>query len=615
MSFSIFKDKEKPSVIPQDFIEEVLARTDIVEIIESAVALKKTGKNYQGLCPFHNEKSPSFTVSQEKGFYHCFGCSAHGSALKFLQEHQKMEFIPALEMLAERVGMKLPQRNDGFSEQQNNERRVIFEILEQACNFYKTQLRTHPSKDRAVAYLKGRGLSGEIARDFDLGYSIAKWDSLHTYLGRMNFDSVSLNKSGMSIERGDGNHAYDRFRDRIMFPIRDLRGKVIGFGGRVVGDGKPKYLNSPETPVFQKGRELYGLYEARRSSPRLTQILVVEGYMDVLALAQNGISYAVATLGTATTETHIERLFRVVSRVIFCFDGDEAGRKAAWKALQSVLPFLEDGRTVAFLFLPDGEDPDSIVRKEGGSSFEQKLQECTPFTDFFYSRLELELDIATPEGKASLSKLAMPLLNKIPEGVFRQLMVNSLSKKVGLPSDTLLSASTAYKKPKSSQSGASMLASEKSALALGKNEAQKSELSRQIDQAISMLLIQPELADLFHLEDYSIFRSDENLSLLVKLIDLISEQDNISLNAISDYFNGKPDAARLQQLANKEQLLDVSQFADEFRGFVKLQLSRLEEELKKTNIEDILQKPVSALSRDERELILRYHHGHSSKDV
>ena len=247
--------------------------------------------------------------------------------------------------------MKLPQRDDGFSEQKNNERRVIFEILEQASKFYKEQLRTHPSRGRAVAYLKGRGLSGEIARDFDLGYSIAKWDSLQTYLVRMNFDNIFLNKSGMLIERDDGDHAYDRFRDRIMFPIKDLRGNVIGFGGRVVGDGKPKYLNSPETPVFHKGRELYGLYEARRSSPHLTQVIVVEGYMDVLALAQNGITYAVATLGTATTETHIERLFRVISRIVFCFDGDDAGRKAAWKALNSVLPFLQDGRTVAFLFL------------------------------------------------------------------------------------------------------------------------------------------------------------------------------------------------------------------------------------------------------------------------
>ena len=602
-------------MIPQDFIEEVLTRNDIVEIIEGSVALKKTGKNYQGLCPFHNEKSPSFTVSQDKGFYHCFGCGAHGSALKFLQEHQKMEFIPALEMLAERVGMKLPQRDDGFSEQKNNERRVIFEILEQASKFYKEQLRTHPSRGRAVAYLKGRGLSGEIARDFDLGYSIAKWDSLQTYLVRMNFDNVFLNKSGMLIERDDGDHAYDRFRDRIMFPIKDLRGNVIGFGGRVVGDGKPKYLNSPETPVFHKGRELYGLYEARRSSPRLTQVIVVEGYMDVLALAQNGITYAVATLGTATTETHIERLFRVISRIVFCFDGDDAGRKAAWKALNSVLPFLQDGRTVAFLFLPDGEDPDSLVRKEGKSSFEQRLHECTSFTEFFYSHLELELDTTTPEGKASLSKLAMPLVDQIPDGVFKQLMVDNLSKRVGLSSDTLLSASAFYERRKSSKAGPIMPASKKSALALGKNDAQKSEISSQIDQAISMLLKQPELADLFKLEEYSIFRTDEKLSLLVELIDFIFEQDNLSLNVIVDHFNGKPISSRLQQLANKEQLLDVSQFADEFKGIVRLQLSRLEDELKKTNIEGLLQKPISALSHEERELILRYHYRHGVKDV
>ena len=373
-------------MIPQDFIEEVLTRTDIVEIIEGNVALKKTGKNYQGLCPFHNEKSPSFTVSQDKGFYHCFGCGAHGSALKFLQEHQKMEFIPALEMLAERVGMKLPQRDDGFSEQKNNERRVIFEILEQASKFYKDQLRTHPSRERAVAYLKGRGLSGEIARDFDLGYSIAKWDSLQTYLVRMNFDNVFLNKSGMLIERDDGDHTYDRFRDRIMFPIKDLRGNVIGFGGRVVGDGKPKYLNSPETPMFDKGRTLYNLVGARSAVGRDEPLIVTEGYMDVIALHSGNFNGAIAPLGTAITEQQLQSMWRISPEPIIALDGDKAGLRAAYRLIDLSLPLLKTGQALRFSLMPEGKDPDDLIRNEGPSFFKNLIEEAIPMVDLIWKR-------------------------------------------------------------------------------------------------------------------------------------------------------------------------------------------------------------------------------------
>ena len=602
-------------MIPQDFIEEVLDRTDIVEIIEASVVLKKTGKNYQGLCPFHKEKTPSFTVSQDKGFYHCFGCNAHGGALKFLQEHLRMDFIPALEMLAERVGMKLPQQDEGLPKQENRERRVIYEILEHASKFYKEQLRTNSTRERAVEYLKGRGLSGHIARDFDLGYSVAKWDSLQTFMASSNFERVFLNNSGMLVQRDGSDHSYDRFRDRIMFPIKDLRGKVIAFGGRLIGDGKPKYLNSPETPVFQKGRELYGLYEARRRTPNLEKIIVVEGYMDVLALAQNGIPYAVATLGTATTDNHIERLFRFVSRIVFCFDGDEAGRKAAWKALDAVLPYLQDGRTVAFLFLPDEEDPDSLVRKEGKDGFEGRLSKCTSFTDFFYSHLESSLDMSMPEGKASLSKMAMPLVDQIPKGVFKQLMVNSLSSRVGLTSETLISASASYQKRKSRQSGPISPSSMKNAVTLAKNDIPKSELGGQVDQAVSMLLKQPELADLFEPEEYSLLKTDERLSLLSDLLEFIMHEDILSPEIIFKYFNDRPDFMRLQQLAKKEQLLDISQFADEFKGIVRLQLHRLEEESKKTDIENLLQRPIGTLSSEEKDRIRRYHNGHSLKNI
>ena len=592
-------------MIPQEFIDELLTRTDIVEIIEPRVALKKGGKDYQGLCPFHNEKSPSFTVSQDKGFYHCFGCQAHGSALHFLQEYERMDFVSAVEMLAARVGMEVPRQNDGIPKEVHRERRTIYEILERASDFYKDQLRNHPSRARAVDYLKTRGLSGEIARDFSLGYAPAEWDSLQTAMATSNYDRELLIKSGMLIENTDEDRSYDRFRDRVMFPIRDLRGKTIAFGGRIIGDGKPKYLNSPETPVFHKGRELYGLYEARRRTSRLAQVIVVEGYMDVVALAQHGIDYSVATLGTATTSDHIERLYRLVSKIIFCFDGDEAGRKAAWKALDTVLGFLQDGRSAVFLFLPDGEDPDSLVRKDGKERFEERLQEATSFTDFFYSHLETDLDMSTPEGKAALSKLAVPLIHRIPEGVFKQLVIDGLSDRVGLDVEKLMSASKGYQQDKRAYSSAPPKSSSTSE---SKSVVSRSvDLDSQLDQAISMLLIQPELVDLFEPHEYAQLASDPAAHLLVKIVEFITEEDNPVPAKILSQFDGTPDYERIQRLASKEQLLDVSQFADEFQGILKQQLNRMETESKKRGIEELLRKPMSSLSEEEREVIRNHH--------
>jgi len=592
-------------VIPQEFIDELLARTDIVQIIEPRVALKKRGKDYQGLCPFHNEKSPSFTVSQDKGFYHCFGCQAHGSALHFLQEYERMDFVSAVEMLAARVGMEVPRQNDGLPKEVHRERRTIYEILERSSDFYKDQLRNYPSRARAVDYLKSRGLSGEIARDFCLGYAPAEWDSLQTAMATSNYDRELLIKSGMLIENTDEDRSYDRFRDRVMFPIRDLRGKTIAFGGRIIGDGKPKYLNSPETPVFHKGRELYGLYEARRRTARLEQVIVVEGYMDVVALAQHGIDYSVATLGTATTSDHIERLYRLVSKIIFCFDGDDAGRKAAWKALDTVLGFLQDGRSAVFLFLPDGEDPDSLIRKDGKERFEERLQEATSFTDFFYSHLEIGLDMSTPEGKAALSKLAVPLIHRIPEGVFKQLVIDGLSERVGLDVEKLMSASKGYQQEKRAyvdDAPTSSYATEPKAMV-----PHRDDLDSQVDQAISMLLIQPELIDLFEPQDYAHLASDPTTHLLVKLVEYVSGQDNPEPAKILSHFNGTPDFERIQRLSNREQLLDVSQFADEFQGILKKQLTRMEAESKKRGIEELLRKPMSALSEEEREIIRNHH--------
>ena len=372
--------------IPQSFIDDLLVRTDIVELIDSRVRLKKAGKNYQACCPFHNEKSPSFTVSQEKQFYHCFGCGAHGNAIGFVMEYDGLEFPDAIEELASMQGMQVPREQSigGSANSQPAVSKDLFELMNQIARFYESNLKSAP---HAVEYLKGRGLTGEVVKRFNIGYAPSDWDQVRRRFGASRDHEQLLISGGMLITRDNGPGSYDRFRDRIMFPIRDKRGRVIGFGGRVLGDGTPKYLNSPETPIFHKGRELFGLYEVKQAHKDPRRILVVEGYMDVVALGQYDIDYAVAALGTATTSDHIHTLFRTTAEVVCCYDGDNAGREAAWRALDNALPHLQDGRELKFVFLPDGEDPDSLVRKIGKEGFEALLDEAQPFADFMFQRL------------------------------------------------------------------------------------------------------------------------------------------------------------------------------------------------------------------------------------
>lgn len=409
--------------IPQSFINDLLDRVDIVEVIDARVKLKKAGKNYQARCPFHNEKTPSFSVSPDKQFYHCFGCQESGTALTFLLEHDRMDFVEAVETLAAMVGVEVPREQTHRDERKQVS---LYDLLKQAGTLYQRQLR---GGEAAIAYLKDRGLTGLVAKDFGIGYAPDAWDTLLTeFRGR----SAELLDAGLVIKNEKGR-TYDRFRDRIMFPIRDTRGRVIGFGGRVLSsDAGPKYLNSPETPVFHKGRELYGLYEARRAVRKLSRFVVVEGYMDVVALAQHGVPYAVASLGTATSEEHFKKLFRYAPEVICCFDGDAAGRQAAWKALESALPTLEDGRQLKFMFLPDGEDPDTMVRSQGREAFEQRLEQAVTATEYLFNQLLSGLDLKTMEGRARLANLAQPHLDRLPRGVLRALMDQQLQKLTGL---------------------------------------------------------------------------------------------------------------------------------------------------------------------------------------
>ncbi len=426
-------------LIPQSFIDDLLNRSDIVEVVGSRIQLKKTGKNYSALCPFHKEKTPSFSVSPDKQFYYCFGCGAGGNALGFVMDHDQLDFPQAVEELAKRAGMEVPREDSGRKHKPRQPvDSPLYPLLAAAADYYRQALKSHPTRKAAVEYLKGRGLSGVIARDFGLGFAPPGWDNLMKHLGGDALQQKALTDAGLLIENAENGKRYDRFRDRVMFPIRDSRGRVIAFGGRVLGDDKPKYLNSPETPVFHKGQELYGLYEARQANRDLDEIMVVEGYMDVIALAQQGLRNAVATLGTATSEEHLKRLFRIVPSVLFCFDGDAAGRKAAWRALEATLPNLQDGRRARFLFLPDGEDPDTLVRAEGTDAFRARIQQHSqPLADHFFQQLSEEADPRSLEGKAHLATLAAPLIEKIPGNNLRALMRQRLAEITGLNGEAL----------------------------------------------------------------------------------------------------------------------------------------------------------------------------------
>ena len=420
--------------IPREFIDDIIARTDIIEIVDSRVRLKKAGRNHQACCPFHDEKSPSFTVSQDKQFYHCFGCGAHGNVISFLMEFDRLEFPEAVEELAQFHSIEVPREKGGApppSAEQKQQKENDYELMEKVTKYFAQQLKVHPDKDKAINYLKNRGLSGEIVKAFDMGYAPPEWDSILKTFGKTPVYQEQLLELKL-ITENDNRRRFDFFRDRIMFPIRDKRGRVIGFGGRVLEDGGPKYLNSPETRIFHKGHELYGFYQAKQAHRNLARVMIVEGYMDVVALGQFGIDYAVASLGTATTPEHIQMLFRATSDVVCCYDGDRAGREAAWRALENALPYLKDGVEMKFLFLPDGEDPDTLVRKIGKDAFEKKLSnDSVPLSKFFFDNLLQRHHVGSIEGKAALKAEAKPLIGQIVGDNIREILLSYLSNHMG----------------------------------------------------------------------------------------------------------------------------------------------------------------------------------------
>ena len=528
--------------IPRQFIDDLLARTDIVELIDQRVPLKKAGRNYAACCPFHSEKSPSFTVSPDKQFYHCFGCGAHGNAISFMMEFEQLEFVEAIEELAQLHHLEVP-REQGAGKQRPAAQADDYNLMQQAASFYQQQLQQHPDSPRVRDYLQKRGLSDKTVADFALGYAPDSWDALLKQLSPNNNRQLRAQLTELRlINRNDSGREYDFFRDRLMFPIRDKRGRVIAFGGRVLGDGTPKYLNSPESRLFYKGRELYGLYEVRQQPGHVSQILVVEGYMDVVALAEHDIRFAVACLGTATTSDHMHTLFRYTPKVVCCYDGDRAGRDAAWRALQSALPQLKDGVELNFVFLPDGEDPDSLVQKEGKTAFLQRIDNAMPLNQYFFEHLVQEFDPATDAGKSALSVKAAELIKQIPSEFYRDSLSDKLANLLGKPRE----------RTKATVNRASNRV---------KPAAMKITPMR---RAIGLLLQYPNLARVMPDAPELAEANIPGIGLLLSLQQRLLQQPDLTTAQLIEQWRGLPEHSILMTLAAWDHQIEPEQLSQEF---------------------------------------------------
>ncbi|MGE5524946.1 MAG: DNA primase [Rhodospirillaceae bacterium] len=551
-------------MIPESFIQELLHRVDVVDVVERFVKLKKAGSNYAACCPFHSEKTPSFTVSPSKQFYHCFGCGAHGTAIGFLMEYAGLGFVEAVKDLAHSVGMQVPEVH-GDAAHAKGASDDLYGVLLAAARFYRKQLKDAP---HAIAYLKQRGLSGEIAKKFGIGYAPNAWQGLAAAFE--DYNAKTLVAAGL-VKQGDEGKRYDVFRDRIMFPIVDARGNVIGFGGRVMDKDAtgPKYLNSPETAVFEKGRELYGLYQARRAIREADRVIVVEGYMDVVALAQHGVQYAVATLGTATTPVHVQKLLRQADEIVFCFDGDNAGRRAAWRALENSLTQLQDGKRIGFLFLPQGEDPDSYVRQHGKTAFEKLLAGALPLSRYFLEELQSRADVSTAEGRAALVHDAKPLLKQMAPTTFRVQLVKEVAQAARLTTaeveDLCGIAPTIAKKS---------LGHAKPALARPLPPAVAQRLLR-------LLVLYPGLAAGLPAERRALLGDDETLAPVAALVDRIVAHGISSTAALFESMKDSPYSAQYEAAAAEglnDGLPEDSARADLDGEFRRLELQRVEAE-------------------------------------
>lgn len=554
--------------IPKEFIQQLLNRADIVDLIDSRVPLKKkSGSNYFACCPFHTEKNPSFCVSQQKQFYHCFGCGIHGNAIDFLMQYDHLHFPEAIEALAKQLGIEVPYQQISASQKKSAPEQNLFELLENIAQFYQQELR---QQQNAIDYLKNRGISGSIAKEFGLGFSPTGWDPVLKKFGKTPESIKSLLDAGMIIKKEGGY--YDRFRERIMFPIRDKRGRVIGFGGRILDKGEPKYLNSPETVIFQKGHELYGLHHVLKNHRPLSRLLIVEGYMDVIALFQHGITYAVATLGTATTTHHLQRLFRYTSDIVFCFDGDQAGKTAAWRALLVLLPLVHDGLQVRFMFLPEGEDPDSLVRKIGKNAFEEKIQSALTLSQYFFQSISNQVDLSSMDGRAHFVKSCAEHLQKMPDSIFKNMMLEELEKKAGM--------------------GTQKFTQKKSSIT---PLLKKTRPASPLRLAMILLVQQPELAMLL---------SDPLPTLDIQGFDLFSkilhscQAQKLSTGALLELWRDREESALLAKLAQMEHMVPDAGIQQEFLGAV----ARLKKSAHEQTIRHLLAKASQGkLSQEEKQ--------------
>ena len=562
------------------FIDDLLARTDIVEVIGTRVPLKRQGKEYAARCPFHDERSASFTVSPTKQFYHCFGCGAHGTAISFLMNYDRLEFLDAIEELARRVGVEVPR--DTRQRNEDGDTRDLFAALDAAAKFFRRQLE---SSAKARAYIERRGISDEIAEQFQIGHAPDGYSGLKDALGTDPRRLQLLERAGL-FSKNDKGHVYDKFRDRLMFPIHDRRGRVIAFGGRVIDpQDSPKYLNSPETALFHKGRELYGLWHAKQANAKLERLVVVEGYMDVVALAQYGVTQAVATLGTATTPDHAELLFRSAPDVVFCFDGDRAGRAAAWKALESVLPRMKDGRQAFFLFLPDGEDPDTIVRKDGADGFHARLREATPLSEFLFAELSRDVNLGTLDGKARLAERCKPLLAQIPDGAFGDLMRQRLTELTGVGAR------------------ASMPQTHVPTQRAHAGQATTTPRRSLVRSAIALLLQQPALALALQPPDRFAGLQQPGIELLLELLALVRERPEIRTGAILEHFGEREEATALQKLALQTLPGEEAMWREEFLDAI-VQLERQTSQQRRGELQARLAE-LSPAEKDELRALLQ----------
>ncbi len=579
--------------IPRQFIDDLLARADIVELVDGRVPLKKAGKNYQACCPFHNEKSPSFTVSQDKQFYHCFGCGEHGNAISFLMEFDRLDFVDAIEELASHCGVEVVREENNASPAVQRQQQQIYqqkqddyELMTQISRFYQQQLKTATDKETAINYLKGRGLSGEVVKRFGIGYISDAWDGMMKVFSPQGKANQQLVDLGMAIQ-GDKNRPYDRFRGRIMFPIRDKRGRVIGFGGRVLGDEKPKYLNSPETRVYHKGQELYGLYEAKQANKNLKRLVVVEGYMDVVALAQHGVDYAVASLGTSTTSEQLQTLFRTVKEVICCYDGDRAGRDAAWRAMENALPLIRDGFSLKFVFVPDGEDPDSLIREKGQQVFENILGEAMPLSKFLFEHLMSQVDMNSLEGRSALVESFQPYLAKLPDSVLKDAIINDIANNFGTGSEQFLAkinkninTKAKIKKPKSSTK------------------------ITPVRLAIALLVEHPhivtELGDISVLEPLKV----PGVDLLSQLLQLCQQNPEIKTAQLLEYFRDTEQGKQLAKLMCWQHHVEADAAADVFLDSIEKLLNDFVEKRAEFLLQKARVKQITPQERQELQAIL-----------